>query len=159
MPYYKAIVLSSSSEDCLHLQVVNNAGAWFNYVASLTVSMLPLTAVSAAPHINHLQSVLIDISVCPIGLNGILHLQVIKRLAGESGLLVSLVLIVRVLPSLLLFPITGVVVDRCPFRALMHGCCTAEHFKCLFVVDCMQQRLRVTRLPSGNCAGMTGNLY
>ncbi len=38
--------------------------------------------------------------------------QVIERLAGESGLLVSLVLIVRMLPSLLLFPITGVVADR-----------------------------------------------
>ena len=54
-------------------QVVNNAGAWFNYVAVLAT---------------------------------------VERLAGERGLLVTGVVIVRLLPSLLLFPITGVVADR-----------------------------------------------
>ena len=51
-------------------------------------------------------------------LNYIATLSTIERLAGQRGLLVSLVVIVRLLPSLLLFPITGVVADRC---ALEHG--------------------------------------
>ncbi len=44
--------------------------------------------------------------------NYVATLTVVERLAGERGLLVSLVLIVRMLPSLLLFPVAGVVADR-----------------------------------------------
>ena len=44
--------------------------------------------------------------------NYVATLTVVERLAGERGLLVSLVLIVRMLPSLLLFPVAGVAADR-----------------------------------------------
>jgi len=46
--------------------------------------------------------------------NYVATLTVIERLAGDHGLLVSLVLITRMLPSLLLFPAAGVAADRCP---------------------------------------------
>ncbi|KAK9906732.1 hypothetical protein WJX75_007016 [Coccomyxa subellipsoidea] len=52
------------------------------------------------------------INNCGGWFNYVATLTVIERLAGERGLLVSLVLIVRMLPSLLLFPLAGVAADR-----------------------------------------------
>lgn len=46
--------------------------------------------------------------------NYVATLTVVERLAGDHGLLVSLVLITRMLPSLLLFPAAGVAADRSP---------------------------------------------
>ncbi|CAL8462528.1 g2061 [Coccomyxa elongata] len=52
------------------------------------------------------------INNCGGWFNYVATLTVVERLAGERGLLVSLVLIVRMLPSLLLFPVAGVAADR-----------------------------------------------
>ena len=49
--------------------------------------------------------------------NYVAAIVVIQRLAGQSGTLISLLIIVRMLPSLFLFPAAGVVADRqacCP---------------------------------------------
>ena len=59
----------------------------------------------------------------------------------------SLVLIVRMLPSLLLFPITGVVADRCgTIVQPMPAFCFAARAS---MVACMQQQLRVMHHPMG----------
>lgn len=45
-------------------------------------------------------------------LNYIASLTLVETLAGGRGLLISAVLIVRFLPTFLLFPVAGVVADR-----------------------------------------------
>lgn len=44
--------------------------------------------------------------------NFVATIDTIQKLAGESGLLISLVIIMRLLPTLFLFPVAGVVADR-----------------------------------------------
>lgn len=45
-------------------------------------------------------------------LNYIASLTLVETLAGGRGLLISAVLIVRFLPTFLLFPVAGVIADR-----------------------------------------------
>ncbi|KAK9830078.1 hypothetical protein WJX72_009631 [[Myrmecia] bisecta] len=65
-------------------ELVNSAGSWFNYVATLTL---------------------------------------VERLAGGSGLLLSLIIVIRFIPMLIFFPAAGVVADRYSrVDVLMHSC-------------------------------------
>ncbi len=45
-------------------------------------------------------------------MNYVATLTVIEKLAGDRGLLISLVIITRMLPNLFLFPVAGLAADR-----------------------------------------------
>ena len=67
-------------------------------------------------------------------------IDIIQKLAGESGLLISLVVIMRLLPTLFLFPAAGVVADR-------HALCYSTAEYCLLMYNDCRLRQSGISLP------------
>ena len=87
-------------------------------------------------------------------LNYIASLTLVETLAGGRGLLISAVLIVRFLPTFLLFPVAGVIADR--FVCLLYAPCLLSSSSCLAKLHAkccleLQGRASLTTVNSSRC--------